>query len=167
MAHASPVSPAPGTPGATKAVEQGAPRAPETPDVFSERTHAVAHWALPAALALIYGYWAAAIDRGALPDVGAAAGAITGWNLLFGFVTAFVFMALYTAVRAVAPRLRRESRALAWAAFTGIAFGFIYSQSDASVLRSTVMALLVAAPVFAVAFYRYYTHEDAEGHWVG
>jgi FtsH-binding integral membrane protein len=112
----------------------------------------------------VYGYWAAAVNRDDVPGAGATAGSITGWNLLFGFVTAFVFMALYSTVRAVAPRLRREQRALLWSAFTGIAFGFLYSQAEVSVERSAVMALLVAAPVFAVSFYRYSTHGDAEGH---
>ncbi|WP_234046531.1 hypothetical protein [Streptomyces adelaidensis] len=96
------------------------------------------------------------------------AGPITGWNLLFGFVTAFVFAALFLAVQTVAPRLRREPHALLWAAFAGCAFGFLYSQAPQhSVLRSAVMSAGIAAAVFAVAFYRYYTHEDAQGHRVG
>ena len=34
-------------------------------------------------------------------------------------------------------------------------------------IRSTLMALAIAAAVFAVAFYRYYTHENAAGRRVG
>ncbi|MGW0706675.1 hypothetical protein ACWD4G_12065 [Streptomyces sp. NPDC002643] len=130
---------------------------PAPPDIFGARTHALARWIWPATLGLVYGYWAAAMNRDAGP--------ITGWNLLFGFVTAFVFAALYLAVQTVAPRLRREFHAGLWAVFAGCAFGFLYSQADQhSVLRSTGMSLGVAAGVFAVMFYRYYTHEDAEGH---
>jgi hypothetical protein len=134
----------------------GRPVVPVTPDVFSERTHALANRIVPVALGLVYGYWAAALNRDAGP--------ITGWNVLFGLVTAFVFVVLHLAVQAVAPRLRREPHAALWAAFTGCAFGFLYSQGGDSVLMSTVLSLVIAAAVFVTTFYRYYTHEDAEGH---
>ncbi|MFD4568047.1 hypothetical protein ACFWOX_27295 [Streptomyces sp. NPDC058467] len=144
MAHAAPASPAPRTPGTNET------------DVFDARTHAIARWAVPVVGGLIYGYWAAAINR--------SGGPITGWNILFGFVCAIVVAAFYIGIRMMAPLMRRELHALLWTAFAGITFGFLYSQTGATVLRSTVMALAVAAGVFAVAFYRYYTHEDAEGH---
>ncbi|GHB24209.1 hypothetical protein GCM10010377_12730 [Streptomyces viridiviolaceus] len=131
---------------------------PSTPDVFGPGVHAVARWAVPVVLGLVYGYWAAANRRDAGP--------ITGWNLLFGFLTALVFAVLYVAVRAIAQRLRRELHAVAWAAFAGIAFGFLYSQTGASVLKSTGLSLVIGAALFAVLFYRYYTHEDAEGRRV-
>ncbi|CBG71536.1 MULTISPECIES: hypothetical protein [Streptomyces] len=135
----------------------GRPVVPATPDVFSERTHALANRIVPVALGLVYGYWAAAMNRDAGP--------ITGWNVLFGLVTAFVFAALHIAVLTVAPRLRRELHAALWAAFAGCAFGFLYSQaSQHSVLRSVAMSLAVAAGFLVVNFYRYYTHEDATGH---
>lgn len=135
----------------------GRPVVPATPDVFSERTHALANRIVPVALGLVYGYWAAAMNRDAGP--------ITGWNVLFGLVSAFVFAALHIAVLTVAPRLRRELHAALWAAFAGCAFGFLYSQaSQHSVLRSVAMSLAVAAGFLVVNFYRYYTHEDAAGH---
>ncbi|WP_369174475.1 hypothetical protein AB5J49_44000 [Streptomyces sp. R28] len=59
----------------------------------------------------------------------------------------------------MAPALSRELRVLSWTAFAGIAFGFLYSQTDASVLRSVGMSLAVAAAVFAVTFYRHCTTE--------
>lgn len=133
-------------------------KASDPTDIFSARVHTAAQWALPLLTGLVYGYWAAANRRDGGP--------ITGWNVLFGFVTAFAFMALYVAVRALAPRLRRELHALLWASFAGAAVGFLYSQAGATVLKSTGMALVVAAGIFAVLFYRYYTHEDAEGHRV-
>ncbi|MDW4904778.1 hypothetical protein RB628_05310 [Streptomyces sp. ADMS] len=125
------------------------------PDIFSARTHLATHRALPVVLGLVYGFWAAANRRDGGP--------ITGWNVLFGFVSALAFMAVLIGVRAVAPRLKRELHAVTWGAFAGIAFGFLYSQTGASVLRSTGNALAVAASVAAVLFYRYYTHEDAAG----
>lgn len=155
MAHAAPTPERP----VVSVRKTPVPRTPATPDVFSERTHTVTRRVLPAILGLVYGYWAAAMNRDAGP--------ITGWNILFGFVTAFVFAALYLAVQTVAPHLRREFHATLWAAFAGCAFGFLYSQADQhTVLRSTTMSLAMAAAVFAVMFYRYYTHEDAEGHRV-
>ncbi|UUU23571.1 hypothetical protein [Streptomyces sp. DSM 40750] len=164
MAQAAPTpgrpgSPAsPGSPGRPTA--PGTRPAPATPDVFGERAHRFTNRILPVVLGLVYGYWAAAMNRDAGP--------ITGWNVLFGFVTAFVFAALYLAVATVAPRLRREPHALLWAAFAGCAFGFLYSQAPQhTVLRSTLMSLGIAAAVFAVTFYRYYTHEDAQGHRLG
>jgi hypothetical protein len=155
MAQSAPTPGRPVIPGRPSA--RGRSAGPATPDVFSARTHALANRIVPVILGLVYGYWAAAMNRDGGP--------ITGWNLFFGFVTAFVFAALHTAVLAVAPRLRREPHALLWAVFAGCAFGFLYSQaSQHSVLRSTIMSLAIAAAVFAVNFYRYYTHEDATGH---
>ncbi|QNP71383.1 hypothetical protein IAG44_19390 [Streptomyces roseirectus] len=127
-------------------------------DVFSARVHRIAAWATPVVLGLVYGYWVAANRR--------SGGPITGWNLLLGFVSALAFAAVYVAVRALAPRLRREAHALLWTAFTGCAFGFVYSQTGATIWRSVMMALGVAAAFFAVLFYRYYTREDGAGHRV-
>ncbi|WP_328838074.1 hypothetical protein [Streptomyces europaeiscabiei] len=155
MAQAAPTPGRPVIPGGPSA--PGRRAAPATPDVFSARTHTLANRILPVVLGLVYGYWAAAMNRDGGP--------ITGWNLLFGFVTAFVFAALHTAALIVAPRLRRELRAAVWAAFAGCAFGFLYSQaSQHSVLRCAAMSLAVAAGFLAANFYRYYTHEDATGH---
>ncbi|KUM80007.1 hypothetical protein J7F01_19285 [Streptomyces sp. ISL-22] len=159
MAHAAP---APGG-RAGRTGPTGAPSATDTttgarglPDVFSARTHRVASVAVPIVLGLLYGYWAAANRR--------SGGEITGWNLLFGFVTAAAFTLLYIAVRWVASRTIREVHALLWFAFTGSAFGFLYSQADVTVLRSAIMGAVIGAGFFAVLFYRYYTHEDAQGH---
>ncbi|MDC0770475.1 hypothetical protein [Streptomyces sp. HD] len=136
-----------------------APASGSLPDVFSQRTHRIASVAVPVVLGLIYGYWAAANRR--------SGGEITGWNLLFGFVTAIAFMVLYVAVREIASRSIREVHAILWAAFVGGGFGFLYSQSGNTVLKSAAMGLAVGAVSFLVLFYRYYTHEDAEGHRTG
>ena len=119
------------------------------------RTQRIARIAVPVVLALIYGYWVAADNR--------AVGPITGWNLLLGFVSALVFAVVCIALLALAPRMIREVHALLWTAFVGIAFGFLYSQSGHSILRSILMSLLIAGATFVVFFYRYYTREDAFG----
>ncbi|MFI8349106.1 hypothetical protein [Streptomyces sp. NPDC085596] len=154
MAHAAPA------PGALP--RGGRKDAPATvnlpPDILDARTHRMARVAVPVLLALVYGYWAAANRRGGGP--------ITGWNLLFGFLTALVFGVVLFAVLTVAPRLRRELHALTWAVFIGVSFGFLYNQAGASLVRSVGIPLLVAAVTFIVCFYRFYTREDAVGHRV-
>ncbi|MDX3382791.1 hypothetical protein PV682_15125 [Streptomyces niveiscabiei] len=135
-----------------------APAPHDAHHVFSARTHRIAAWAGPVVLGLVYGYWVAAVRR--------SGGPITGWNLLLGFVSALAVAAAYVAVRALAPRLKRELHAVLWASFAGCAFGFVYSQTGATIWRSVMMSLGVAAGFFVVLFYRYYTHEDGEGHRV-
>jgi hypothetical protein len=127
-----------------------------TPDIFDERVHRIARFAIPVVLGLVYGYWAAANRRGGGP--------ITGWNILFGFVTAIAFIALCVAVATFAPLLQRELHSGVKSAFAGAAVGFLYSQTGESVLRSIALGLVVAVAVFGVFFYRYYTREDAEGN---
>lgn len=147
MAHAAP--------RARKAIERGGERG-STTDVLSPRAHRAALVVMPVLLGLVYGYWAAANRR--------YGGPITGWNLLFGFLTALVFAVVLMALLVLAPKLRRELHAVVWAVFSGAAVGFLFSQSGGSVLRSAALSLAVAAGVFATMFYRFYTHEDAEGH---
>ncbi|MFJ4006853.1 hypothetical protein ACIPWL_25845 [Streptomyces sp. NPDC090023] len=151
MAHAAPA------PGALpRGGQQDAPATVNLPpDIFDARTHRMARVAVPVLLALVYGYWAASNRRGGGP--------ITGWNLLFGFLTALVFAVVLFAVLTVAPRLRREPHALLWAVFIGVSFGFLYNQAGASLVRSVGIPLLVAAVTFVVCFYRFYTREDAVG----
>ncbi|MFF7979771.1 hypothetical protein ACFZDK_11635 [Streptomyces sp. NPDC007901] len=134
----------------------GMPRSSRTPDVFSAQAHARSRVAIPVVTGLIYGYWAAANRR--------SGGPITGWNLLFGFLTALVFAVVLFAVLTWAPRLRRELHAVVWTAFVGIAFGFLFSQSGDSILTSIAISLAVAAVAFILMFYRFYTHEDAAGN---
>ncbi|GAA3128424.1 hypothetical protein ACFQ0X_21535 [Streptomyces rectiviolaceus] len=102
-------------------------------------------------LGLLFGTVVAQREGGSIPD----------GNAWLGIVSGVVFAVLFMGVHRAAPRLPRELRATAWASFAGIAVGFLYSQGmpGPSVLRSTCMALGIAAGVFAVAFYRYYTSE--------
>lgn len=122
------------------------------PDVFDRRAHTVARVAGSVALGLVYGYWAAANRR--------SGGPITGWNVFFGLVCAVVFAALCIGLLRVAPRLGRMAHALLWAVFTGIALGFLYSQTGHSVLRSSGVSLAVGVVVYLLDYYRYYTPES-------
>ena len=159
MAQAAPAPGGMSRPGRTPEAEgraTGVTRRP--PDVFDARTHRIARLAVPVVLGLVYGYWVAANHR--------SGGAVTGWNLLLGFVSALVFAAVCMALLALASRMPRELHALLWTAFAGCAFGFLYSQTGKTLLRSVLMSLLVAAATFIVFFYRYYTREDAFGRRV-
>ncbi|MEU3554423.1 hypothetical protein [Streptomyces fragilis] len=98
---------------------------------------------------LIYGYWAAANTRDGGP--------ITGWNTFYGFMTALAFMLALAAMLALTPRLSRGIRAVAWAAFTGVALGFLVSTTDTSVIRSVVLGGALAVGVFVSALYRIQT----------
>ncbi|UXX94422.1 hypothetical protein N7U49_24365 [Streptomyces sp. AD2-2] len=128
------------------------------PDIFDARVHRVAKIAIPVVLGLVYGYWAAANRR--------SGGPITGWNILFGFVTALAFIVLCLAVAQFAPLLKRELHSLVKSGFAGAALGFLYSQTGESVLRSAAIGLATTAGIFLVFFYRYYTREDGAGNRV-
>jgi hypothetical protein len=150
MAHAAP------THGVmTKVRANRTARPTRTPDLFDDRVHLAARYGIPVVLGLVYGYWAAANRRGG--------GEITGWNILFGFVTALAFIVLCITVATFAPLLKRELHSLVKSAFAGAAVGFLYSQTGESVLRSTALGVVVTAAIFLVFFYRYYTREDAAG----
>lgn len=138
-----------------KVRENRAARPTRTPDLFDERVHRLGRYGIPVVLGLVYGFWAAANRRGG--------GEITGWNILFGFVTAAVFIVLCIAVATFAPLLKRELHSLVKSGFAGASVGFLYSQTGESVLRSVALGLAVTAGVFLVFFYRYYTREDAAG----
>ncbi|MEU6243383.1 hypothetical protein [Streptomyces sp. NPDC047024] len=157
MAHAAPASGA-RTGGARTSGRGGRARTGPTPNVLDARTHRMLRIVVPVLLGLIYGYWAAANRR--------SGGPITGWNLLFGFLTALVFAVVLIALLTVAPRLRRELHAAAWAVFIGCSFGFLYSQTGDSIYRSVGNSIAVAVVTFIVFFYRFYTREDAAGHRV-
>ncbi|MGV9989544.1 hypothetical protein [Streptomyces sp. NPDC003374] len=126
------------------------------PNVLSDRTHRIARWAVPVVLGLLYGYWAAANRR--------AGGPITGWNILFGFVSAIVFALLMAGALRLGPRLKRETHAAMWFAFTGLTIGFLYSQTGQSVLLAVGISVALGVAVGLMCFYWFYTHEDAEGH---
>ncbi|MFI1293192.1 hypothetical protein ACH4VM_32920 [Streptomyces sp. NPDC020792] len=145
MAHAAPVS------GITT-------RTTRPPNLFSARAHAIGRWAGPLALGLVYGYWAAADRRDGGP--------ITGWNVLFGFVTTIVFTVVLAGVLMLGPRLRREQHAALWFAFIGVAFGFLYSQSGHALVSTVGLSLGIAIVAGLFCFYWFYTHEDAAGRRV-
>jgi hypothetical protein len=123
--------------------------------LLGERGTKIMQWALPIGLGLLFGYWAAANTRDGGP--------ITGWNLFFGIMAGLVFMLALMAMRAVAPRLPRGIRALAWAAFTGVAVGFLVSMTGTSVIRSLWLGVAPAVGVLVTTFYRIHTRPTPGG----
>ncbi|MGW1146585.1 hypothetical protein ACWD6I_16350 [Streptomyces sp. NPDC002454] len=148
MTHAAPAPGAPRPPGTprTAAGRHRAPRATIDP-------RASGTW-IPVLAGIVYGFWIAGISRDA------AGYQVTGWNILLGFVSGILFAAVAFGLHRAAPALRAGPRALAWAVFAGLAFGFCYSQTGHSVLRSSGIALAVAFGVGATVYYHTYVNED-------
>lgn len=120
------------------------------------RRHLSTHgWALPATLGIAYGLYAPVIVRDGGP--------LTWGQLWLGLISAVVLAVSVYGLRRYGRRLRRELRAVAWAALAGIAIGFLYSLSGASVYSSSLLGLIVAAAMGSAAYYLFYTHEDAAG----
>lgn len=117
-------------------------------------THHVSKAALarPLLMGLVYGVYAAFMKR--------QMGPVDAGNVFYGILCGALFAACMFALARIGPRLNREMHAAAYGAFAGIAFGYLYSLADDTILRSVGLALLVGAGVGMAAFYRYYTRED-------
>ncbi|MEU4955312.1 hypothetical protein ACFZBM_13810 [Streptomyces lavendulae] len=103
-------------------------------------------------LGLVYGVWAAQIQR--------QTGPVTVGNVFFGILCGVLFAAVMFALHEFGPRLMRELHATAYGVFAGVATGYLHSLTNSSILRSTTVGLAVGAGVGLAAFYRYYTRED-------
>ncbi|MET9433391.1 hypothetical protein [Streptomyces sp. NPDC006551] len=121
----------------------------------TDTTRSARGWMLPVVLGVIYGLYASTVAR--------HGGPLTWGQAVLGVVSAAVVAVAFHALRRWQRALPRELRAVAWGSMAGIAIGFLFSLSNASVLSAVVLALLVGAGVFCVAFYLFYTHEDATG----
>lgn len=130
-----------------------------TPDVFGARAHRAAKVALPLVLGFLYGCWAATNQRHDRP--------VTGGNVLFGVITGLVFAVLLAALLAAAPKLRPGPHTLAWAAFSGVATGFLISQSPMDAVWSAGLGLAVALGVLAALSYHVATRRGAKGDRAG
>ncbi|MEI7033894.1 hypothetical protein [Streptomyces pratensis] len=116
------------------------------------RRHTPLAWALPLALGVIYGFYAAFIRRDGGPS--------TGGQVLLGLVSGAALAALCFTLGRIQRSLPRELRAVAYGALTACALGFLVSLTDTSVLRSAALGLVVGAGVCCAAFYLFYTRES-------
>ncbi|WP_329382715.1 hypothetical protein OG625_20010 [Streptomyces sp. NBC_01351] len=106
----------------------------------------------PLLLGLVYGVWAAFIQR--------QTGPVDAGNVFYGILCGVLFAGIMFTLARIGPRLKREVHAAAYGAFAGIAVGYLHSLTNQSILKAVVVGLAVAVGVGAAAFYRYYTRED-------
>ncbi|MFD7440009.1 hypothetical protein [Streptomyces sp. NPDC059909] len=116
------------------------------------RHHGALGWAIPLTLGVIYGFYTSFMAR----EAGQSATA----QIVIGLVSAVVLAGLCFALGRYQQALPREVRAAAYSVLLGIAVGYLYSLSGRSVLTVTVLSLALAAAMFCVSFYIFYTHED-------
>ncbi|WP_328943819.1 hypothetical protein OG259_21985 [Streptomyces sp. NBC_00250] len=111
--------------------------------------------ATPTIIGVLYGLYAATVAR--------QGGPTTLGQLWLGLISAVVLAGGIYVLRRFGRALPRELRAAAWGSLSGIAVGFLYSLSGASIFSSSGLGLIVAGVNAAAAYYLFYTHEDAEG----
>ncbi|WP_405855229.1 hypothetical protein OG361_19435 [Streptomyces sp. NBC_00090] len=112
-------------------------------------------WGFPVTIGVLYGLYASTVAR--------QGGPTTLGQLWLGLVSAIVLAVAIHMLHRFGRALPRELRAAAWGSLSGIAVGFLFSLSDASILSSSGLGLAVAAVNTLGAYYVYYTHEDAVG----
>ncbi|MFJ7258701.1 hypothetical protein ACIQV2_00800 [Streptomyces globosus] len=106
----------------------------------------------PLLLGLVYGIYAAFMNR--------QTGPVTVANVFYGILCGALFAAIMFTLARVGPRMAKEARAAAYAAFGGIAVGYLYSMTGDSFLRSAWVGLATGIGVGVVAYYRYYQRES-------
>ncbi|MFD7263063.1 hypothetical protein [Streptomyces sp. NPDC059874] len=106
----------------------------------------------PLLLGLVYGVWAAFIQR--------QMGPVDAGNVFYGILCGVLFAAIMFGLARIGPRLKREVHAAAYGVFAGIAVGYLHSLTNQSILKAVVVGFFVGVGVGGAAFYRYYTRED-------
>ncbi|KOG28298.1 MULTISPECIES: hypothetical protein [Streptomyces] len=112
-------------------------------------------WGGPVAVGVLYGLYAATVARHGGPT--------TLGQLWLGLISAIVLAVSIRTLHRHGRALPRELHAAAWGSLSGIAVGFLFSLSDASILSSSGLGLAFGTVNAAGAYYMYYTHEDAQG----
>ncbi|WP_420034453.1 hypothetical protein ACN2WE_19690 [Streptomyces sp. cg28] len=110
---------------------------------------------VPLITGILYGFWAANIER--------FGQGVTGGNVALGFVTGIIVAALCFGIHQWSRQQAGRHlglRAVTWGAFAGIAIGFLRSLGSGLVLWPIVLGLIVLAATSAMVYYRYYTAAD-------
>ncbi|CAM5592291.1 hypothetical protein [Streptomyces tanashiensis] len=113
-------------------------------------------WGAPVTIGVLYGLYAATNAR--------QGGPTTLGQLWLGIISAVVLAVGIWTLRRYGHALPRELRGAAWGSLVGIAVGFLYSLTGASVFSSSMLGLMSGGVAGAAAYYLFYTHEDATGH---
>src|SRR4051794_2724653 len=108
--------------------------------------------ALPVTVGVVYGVWAAFIDR--------RSGELTSSQIWLGVVAGLVMAGLCLLLGRTQSALPRELRAAAYGVLAGVSTGFLHSLTGESVLRCTGVGLGFAAAFTAGSFYVFYTRES-------
>ncbi|MET7616198.1 hypothetical protein [Streptomyces sp. NPDC005408] len=116
------------------------------------RHHGSLGWAMPAGLGLAYGIYVLFIRH--------AWGDLTWGDVLYAAVAGVVLGALAFGLGRIQNLLPREVRAGAYGALCGVAIGFLFSLTGASVLTSVGIGAIFGAVMLAVSFYLFYMRED-------
>ncbi|MGX1882256.1 hypothetical protein [Streptomyces sp. NPDC055287] len=106
---------------------------------------------MPVVLGLVYGFYAAFLARDA--------GAMTGWNVGFGFLCAAVLAVLCFLLGRTQHAMIPLVRAAAYGTLFGVAIGFLHSLADNTILDAAVIGAVLAAAMTAATFYIFYTRE--------
>lgn len=130
-----------------------APTAPRRHRHTAADTHHMSRSALmrPLLMGLVYGVYAAFMKR--------QMGPVDAGNVFYGILCGAIFAACLVALARIGPQMAREPHAAAYAVFAGIAFGYLYSLSGESVLKSSGLGLLVGAGIGVAAYYRYHVRK--------
>ncbi|WP_142214631.1 hypothetical protein [Streptomyces sp. SLBN-118] len=115
------------------------------------RHHGSLGWAMPVGLGLVYGTWVLFIRH--------AWGDVTWGDVLYAIVAGVILAALALVLGRTQNLLPRELRAGAYGVLCGVAMGFLYSLTDASVLSSAGIGAIFGAVMLAVSFYLFYMRE--------
>ncbi|WP_426364747.1 hypothetical protein [Streptomyces sp. E-08] len=113
-------------------------------------------WGTPVTIGVLYGLYTSTVAR--------QGGPVTWGQFWLGLISAAVLAVGIYMLRHHGRVLPRELRAAAWAALVGIAVGFLYSLSGASIFSSSGLGLMSGAVAGGAAYYLFYTHEDGAGH---
>ncbi|MGF3136781.1 hypothetical protein [Streptomyces diastaticus] len=129
---------------------RGDTRRPHAPARHPATSRASIGW--PLVLAVLYGCWGATLQRDAGP--------ITWRNVLFGIGSGLVVgVVTFVLHKAMTRAIPQPVRAAVWGVFAGAVFGYLYSLSGASILRSIFLGLVLGLVVLVSVFYRYHTKE--------
>ncbi|MFB7025322.1 MULTISPECIES: hypothetical protein [unclassified Streptomyces] len=122
----------------------------------ARRRHVSTHgWAVPITIGVLYGFYAETNAR--------HGGPLALSQLWIGLVSAVVLSVAIYALHRYGRALPRVPRAAAWGALVGIAVGYAYSLTNATVLSSSGLGLASALATTVAAHYFFYTHEGAAG----